>query len=181
MKLCFLSLSNITNATTFNQDMDNYNDKFSAYFDTDNTILQECDCPFECEVSDYNYEFVSSSDFPTLSYYLQNYQNNSLILSKFGNETQMSYENVRKSITRVSIYYNHLRDTQIVDSIKTQVFDLVSSIGGLLGLFLGFSFLSLIELVEIGFQSILVLVKHSANKKRSFKKVADIKIVEKKT
>jgi hypothetical protein len=177
MKICFLYLYNITNITVINQELKSYYDTFSAYFDTENTILQGCDCPFECEVSDYNYAFVSSSDFPTLSYYMQNFQNNSLILSKFGNETQMSYENVRKSVAMVSIYYNHLRDTQIVDSIKTQVFDLVSSIGGLLGLFLGFSFLSLIELVEIGFQSILIWVKKSAKKKILFRKKANVKNV----
>ena len=42
---------------------------------------------------------------------------------------------------------------------KTELTDLVATIGGILGLFTGFSFLSLVEIFEIVFQTTMILLK----------------------
>jgi hypothetical protein len=60
------------------------------------------------------------------------------------------------------IYYDDLRYTSISQQPKMMFFDLISSIGGLFGLFLGASFLSFADLVEV----ILVLF-HNISKKLS--------------
>jgi energy-converting hydrogenase Eha subunit G len=73
----------------------------------------------------------------------------------------MNYENVRKSVAKVSIFYNDLRETVITENVKISMADLISSIGGTLGLFVGMSLLSSIEILEILVQSAIVLLKQN--------------------
>ncbi len=49
----------------------------------------------------------------------------------------------------VYIYYGSLEYTSISQLPKIQPFDLVSNVGGILGLFIGMSFVSLFEIIEI--------------------------------
>ena len=71
---------------------------------------------------------------------------------------------MKKSVSRVQIYFNEMKETIISEKIKTEMSDLISNLGGLLGLFLGLSFLSLIEFVEIGLQILIVLLFKNDNK-----------------
>jgi hypothetical protein len=59
-----------------------------------------------------------------------------------------TYENVSKSFYAVRVYYDDLRYTLIRQQPKIELFGLISSVGGTLGLFLGFSFISILELFE---------------------------------
>jgi hypothetical protein len=104
--------------------------------------LKKCDCPIECDKTFY--QLVSSmSDYPTrqMSKYLLN---NILLRSKFQNRsyTSISYDEVRESVARVSIFYNEMKQTVLSEEIKTSLSGLVSNIGGTLGLFLGISFIN---------------------------------------
>jgi hypothetical protein len=71
----------------------------------------------------------------------------------------MNYENVRKSVAKVSIFYNDLKETVITENVKISLADLVSSIGGTLGLFVGMSLLSAIEVFELLVQSAIVIYR----------------------
>ena len=57
------------------------------------------------------------------------------------------------------IYYNELKYTLISEEPKTEIFNFISNIGGILGLFLGVSFLSIIEIFEIIFEIIFIFFK----------------------
>ena len=63
---------------------------------------------------------------------------------------------MRKSVARVEIFYDEMKETIISENIKMGPSELISNLGGTLGLFLGSSFLSLIEFVEIFIQAFLV-------------------------
>lgn len=54
-----------------------------------------------------------------------------------------------------SVYCKDLKYTHISQEAKAEIFNLVSNIGGIMGVFLGISFLSFIELIEIFFELIL--------------------------
>lgn len=75
--------------------------------------------------------------------------------------TQPILTNVTKDlkldIVSFTIYYENLRYTLIKQKPKTEIDDFVANIGGLLGLFLGISFLSLVEIFEIIFAIIFVI------------------------
>jgi len=60
-----------------------------------------------------------------------------------------TYENISKTFFGMRVYYNDLKYTLIDQHPKIAIFDLISSVGGTLGLFLGFSFISLLDLFEI--------------------------------
>ena len=67
------------------------------------------------------------------------------------------YEDVNKHFFGIRIHYNDLKYTFINQEIKIYTFNLISNIGGILGLFLGISFLSFIEILEILVESIYIL------------------------
>ena len=49
-----------------------------------------------------------------------------------------------------------MSETVISEEKKIEITDLVATVGGILGLFTGFSFLSLVEIVEIVFQIVMI-------------------------
>ena len=65
--------------------------------------------------------------------------------------------------TSFTIYYKDLEYTQISQLPKTKLFDIISNIGGLLGVFIGISFLSFAELFEIIFEIALILFERKSN------------------
>ena len=60
--------------------------------------------------------------------------------------------------------YNELKETIIEESEKMSDIDFIANIGGTLGLFLGVSFLSFFEIMEIFLQIIFILFENSKNK-----------------
>ena len=70
----------------------------------------------------------------------------------------------------MNVYYDHLAYTQISKEAKLETVDLVSGIGGLLGLFLGMSFLSFAEFIEM-FIEILIIILGRLNLKKNVKKI----------
>jgi hypothetical protein len=54
------------------------------------------------------------------------------------------------SFREVNIFYDQMKETVITEEPKTSLGDLISNLGGIVGLFTGASFLSIIEFVEIG-------------------------------
>jgi hypothetical protein len=60
-----------------------------------------------------------------------------------------TFENVSRTFFAFRIYYEDLKYTLIKQQPKIELFGLISNVGGTLGLFLSFSFISLLELFEV--------------------------------
>jgi hypothetical protein len=60
-----------------------------------------------------------------------------------------TFENVSRNFFAYRVYFEDLKYTLIKQQPKIELFGLISNIGGTLGLFLGFSFISLLELFEV--------------------------------
>jgi hypothetical protein len=95
-------------------------------------------CPIECDSINYKIE-QNSFQIPT------NYALNQLDLNKYVN---------------ILINYQNNQYTLISQSPKMQLFDLISSVGGLISLFLGFSFLTLIEFIDVLFKICFHFLNH---------------------
>ena len=79
-------------------------------------------------------------------------------MSKFVNQTSpVTLTDLKRSVYMVTIFYEELKYAFISQQAKTEVWDLVSNIGGSLGLFLGLSFLSMIDLVQIALEILFIL------------------------
>ena len=60
--------------------------------------------------------------------------------------------NIEENITAINVYYSSLKHTSFLQAAKTTPQQLVSNIGGYLGLFVGMSFMSIFEISEILFE-----------------------------
>jgi hypothetical protein len=108
-------------------------------------------CPLECD--SMNYVINSYTEQIALS-------GNVSEKSKQNNLNFSTYEEVKKNHFEIRIYYNELKYTLISEEPKTEMFNFISNIGGILGLFLGISFLSFIEIFEIIFEIMFIFFKN---------------------
>ena len=70
-----------------------------------------------------------------------------------------TYENVSKTYFSINAYYEDLKYTLISQQPKIELFGLISNLGGILGLFIGFTFISLLEIIEILAELIYVFLE----------------------
>ena len=91
-------------------------------------------CPVECESMTFQVT-ATFSDYPTKNYAETYLMNNSKITSKFLNNS-LNYEMIKRSVLSLNVYFEQLSYTEIGQNAKTELVDLVSNIGGLLGLFI---------------------------------------------
>ena len=96
-------------------------------------------CPLECDSVKYDVS-MSSLDFPS-KFVFDIYKNFGLFNGTF--------ESFKQNLLQVNIFYPSLTYTKISESPKMSITDLLSNLGGTLGLYIGISFLSLIEIVEM--------------------------------
>ncbi|CAF1115278.1 unnamed protein product, partial [Brachionus calyciflorus] len=73
---------------------------------------------------------------------------------KWTNYTEMY---IKDNAALVYIYYDRLGYELITEAEKMVIVDLISNIGGILGLFIGISILSFAELIEIFIEILFVL------------------------
>jgi Amiloride-sensitive sodium channel len=111
-------------------------------------------CPFEC--SSILYEV---STFKSL-YPTQFYQG---ILSKYSliKYNNISYDDIPSAVAKANVYYNDLtyKETTEAAAITTETF--FSNMGGTLGLYIGISLLSLVEMIELVINYIVAVLSHS--------------------
>ncbi len=121
---------------------------------TSSNNYKDCKCPLECDSAEFSY-IVSKSRYPTL-WHFDNY---------LKQKTNLSFEETKESVAKVEIGYSQMRQTVISEEKKVEFYGMVSSVGGILGLFLGLSFLSIVELVEILAQMVLIHLRPSTSSK----------------
>ena len=101
---------------------------------------------------------MSSSNFPTEKYYEIYKKDKSFIEHNLKNYN-ISFEDFRKRALSINIFYPQLKYSLISEIPKTSIVDLFSTIGGELGLFLGMSILSFIEIIQILFETFFIILK----------------------
>jgi hypothetical protein len=127
-------------------------------------------CPLEC--NEILFEMtLSSADFPAKSWYEIQKNDKSFMKKHFTNST-ISFENVKKKMVGVKIFYPRLKLTSIIEMKKITFLDLLSGIGGTLGLFCGLNIWHLIKFAE------KVAFKCVNNKKKSPLVVSRSKIIK---
>lgn len=115
-----------------------------------NEIVKNCTGKF---LKSFQYKFLSSKcsqycpyECTLTSYIITHYLEPILAKGKINNDSFEynefnTYENVTKTFFSLFIYYENLKQTVISQKPKLQIFDLISNIGGLFGLFLGICYI----------------------------------------
>ena len=124
-------------------------------------ILCDYACPQKCNTISYSTETTSKNGFPTLNYvnFLVNSDDN--IASKFPNGTNdtVLMDFSRNGLLKIVVNYNHLYYKLMDESPTITANDLFGNVGGDLGLFIGMSLLSFVELIELCFSFIQIIFK----------------------
>lgn len=139
---------------------------FEEFFRKDVYEVCHPHCPLECNSISYGIT-TSFAKFPNLIYF-QSLVNNSLIKSKYPAGYNITYDDLLKSTVSFNVYYDDLKYSVITEVPKTAPTDLISNIGGLLGLFIGVSFLSFGELAEMILEVVFILFEKDKNQVTSF-------------
>jgi hypothetical protein len=109
-------------------------------------------CPLECKTIIYNPTISFLSPFkPSL---VNDFKLESVLMSKF--PKNVTDQEVANSFASVKVYYYDTSYTEITESAKFTFLNLISNIGGTLGLFLGMSILSIVEVFEFFLEILLV-------------------------
>ena len=110
-------------------------------------------------------------EYPSPSYYLDLRQK-TVIKNQFPGYSIIPFKELKESTLALNIYYQYLSYTHINQMPKSTIADLLASLGGNLGLFMGVSMLTLVELVEIGIAvSLIIITKYRGKfERRRFEK-----------
>ncbi len=111
-------------------------------------------CPLECKSQKFQIS-TSFAQFP-IDQYARELMNNSFIKSRYLNKS-LTVENIKNSVLALNIYYDDLSYVIISEKPALIFVDLLSTIGGIGGLFIGISFLSFVEIIEISLEIFNVL------------------------
>lgn len=104
---------------------------------------------------------MSDAKFPTKKYYEILRENP--IFSRAFNTTPdlITYDMVASSVVSLYIYYDKIENLEITEVASMSAVNLLANIGGTLGLFIGVSVLSFVELIELSIEMTLVLMQTS--------------------
>lgn len=148
---------------------------FSKFFTQNVESICSQDCPLECESYIYHV-YTSSADYPTTGYakYLVD---NKVLRSKFSsaNITNMTYNTIKQNVVALNVYYDTISYKHFYELKKTSLLDLVANIGGTMGLFIGISFLSFVEIIDALIMIIITLFKRLIQPNKN--KVSNSKIL----
>ena len=111
-------------------------------------------CPPECNKMVYTYT-TYNAQFPT-KYYAEHFIKD-FLKSKNPNSSNIDYKTIQDSNLAVSIYFKDIKYNLVQELLETSKFNLLSQIGGTMGMFLGASILSFFELFEIIIESFIML------------------------
>lgn len=120
---------------------------YAIFFSLDVTTICGDSCPLECDSVTYNL-FTNEAEYPS-KVYANSLVNNPIMKAKFtSNPSDLNYDTLQRTMLQVSVFYGHLGYQYYEEAAKMEVSDLVAYIGGTLGLFLGMSFLSFVEILD---------------------------------
>jgi hypothetical protein len=125
-------------------------------------------CPPECELTSYD-THSSFSTYPNSENYENLIKVFPIIVDNYRNENvsidQIDYDRLKLSVSCAYIYFSDLKYVYIEQSPTRLLVDLLSSLGGTLGLFTGISFLSFVEIFELSIEIFYIFI----DKKRNYK------------
>jgi len=117
-------------------------------------------CPLECDSISYSITPLSKS-IPGIG----EIDDTIMAVNSFNLSNLNTYEDIKRHYVQLCVYYKNLEYTYIDQEAKTETFNFISNMGGILGLFLGISFLSFVEILEILIEYISILFENKKQQK----------------
>ena len=106
-------------------------------------------CPLECSL--YRYDLHKSLDrYPSDSYVEHTLRTNPILRTHFANHTDFKL-NLAQNVVKFTIKYDSLAYLEASESMRMSWHDLLAELGGHFHLFVGMSFLTALEILELFF------------------------------
>lgn len=121
-------------------------------------------CPFECKTVSLELSF-SFNSFPTFNHYKLELYRDREMYEKLFETNNISIEHFQLIIARIYVKVDDIRVTHISESPTMNIPDLSANLGGTLGLFIGVSILSFVEIIELIVDLIFIFAKYLKRKK----------------
>jgi hypothetical protein len=122
-------------------------------------------CPLECDSVSYTITKRIAGPLSSNMKFSPEFKKFKTLYNQ--NTSLQNHDEILRNIAYVRITYSDLSYTQIVEIPKVTVIDLISNIGGTLGLFLGMSLLSFFEIFELLVDLIYFFVNKIISKNES--------------
>ena len=152
----------------------NYNILFENF-------IEECDqfCIMECHPK-YFSKTIYTATYPTTWYANQFFKYNVLnetLLQNNLSSSILSFTYLQNTVSKVNIFYQELIYSSVSELPASSISDLISFTGGNLGLFLGMSLLTFIEMIDMVIQIIqnMIRKRNSQNDMKAFERSIQIK------
>ena len=135
-------------------------------------IRYHCDnyCPIECLSVSFSTS-VHTASYPTDAY-LNLLLRQSSFISLFPASSNLTTA-IPASVAKINVFYNDISYTALIESPTLTPDTLLGNIGGALGLFIGISLLSVVEILELLCELIRITYNHRQEKKIANKKMTD--------
>jgi hypothetical protein len=157
-KWCILSCASILNAESNAKECSSHDLKCIKDVSNISSYFPECssECPAQCECNHFKMH-SNFAKYPSKAYaeYLLSDRD---VLARFPYEN-VSVEQLTGSVLALNVYYEKAVYQRIVETPRTSAITLISNLGGQLGLFLGVSLLSFVEIFEVLIEIGLAFVK----------------------
>ena len=141
-------------------------DFFACVVDDRTSDFAQCDCPYPCEYTEYD-ATLSTLSLPTPTYINE---------ATAWNLTHQTTDAIRENSIQLKVYFSDLQITKISQKQAYTSLELISNLGGQLGLFLGASLISIGELVEFLIQACYYRGKYFVRRYNSSVKPSEEKI-----
>lgn len=128
-------------------------------------------CPHECSSNSYDLS-ISYSDYPSRVFHNNLAKQDKTGLYEWAFQINRSsrldsLDLARASLVKLFVYFDDIKFTQITEAPSITFVDLIANIGGTLGLFIGISLLSFVEIIELVLEIIVVVCVNYKKKKNS--------------
>ncbi|XP_028664837.2 degenerin unc-8-like [Erpetoichthys calabaricus] len=130
-----------------------------------------CNCPLQCQEELYQLT-VSGSQWPSTAF-IEKFSED---LKEMGGQMGViadSPQQIRDNLVKVVVYYQQLNYEQIEEEPSLTEIDLISNMGGLIGLWVGFSVCTLAEFFELFVDVMFFMVRQCLSKARKSASASD--------
>lgn len=115
-------------------------------------------CPFECSSISYSMS-TSYASYPTYNFYMSEVTQSPAYYENLFHVKDVTYQIYADGLGGVFIGFDKLRYQKLANKPLFEIMDIFANVGGTIGLFLGFSILSFVELLDLIHNVVLVSIK----------------------
>ena len=155
---CMLEMSSLDCNCSFSREpYCHLSDFYSCFQDGVKSYFSKCNCPYPCKYTEYE-ATLSTLALPTPTYINR--------VTEW-NLTHTTSDAIKENAILLKVYFPDLQITKITQYQAYTSFELISNLGGQLGLFLGASLITMGELIEFLLQMCYYRCKHFMKRQKS--------------